>query len=165
MAIFPAISFSEIAMDSSIGTGGLEYYDGAALPGWRGSFFVAGLRSFSLSRVSGDTAGATADERLLESYRFRDGSELDDEEYEGEEEDEWDDEAEVEEEDEEESETTSSITQPYLFPVARREAEDEEVEEEEEVEEDEDEEEHKLVTPIPWLIAVQETRDQLPPSC
>ncbi|MDX1736102.1 MAG: PQQ-dependent sugar dehydrogenase, partial [Halioglobus sp.] len=38
----------------SIGTGGLEYYDGAALPGWHGSFFVAGLRSFSLSRVSGD---------------------------------------------------------------------------------------------------------------
>lgn len=55
----------------SIATGGLAYYDGDALPGWRGNLFVAGLRSFSVSRVDPDSESQTADERLLESFRFR----------------------------------------------------------------------------------------------
>jgi len=55
----------------SIATGGLAWYDGEALPGWRGSLFVAGLRSFSVSRVPLDGDEAGADERLLEDFRFR----------------------------------------------------------------------------------------------
>ncbi|MAT94869.1 MAG: hypothetical protein CME59_20050 [Halioglobus sp.] len=54
----------------SIATGGIVWYDGAALPGWRGSFFVAGLRSFSISRVYPQGDGM-ADERLLEDFGFR----------------------------------------------------------------------------------------------
>ena len=53
----------------SIGTGGLAYYDGDALPGWRGNLFVAGMRAFALSRV---TLGEPArEERLLEDRSFR----------------------------------------------------------------------------------------------
>ncbi|MHC4937628.1 MAG: hypothetical protein ACYTHK_01505 [Planctomycetota bacterium] len=94
------------------------------------------------------------EEDEFEEAEDEDDSELDDEEYEGEEEDEWDDEAEVEEddEDEEESASASSITQPYLFPVARRESDDEEFEEfeeEAEVEEEDDEEEPEPVEPEP----------------
>lgn len=55
----------------SIATGGLAYYDGAALPGWRGDLFVAGLRAFSVSRVDPDSDSQTSDERLLEGFRFR----------------------------------------------------------------------------------------------
>lgn len=55
----------------SIGTAGLAYYDGDALPAWRGSLFAAGLRSFSVSRVTLEGDRATDEERLLESYRFR----------------------------------------------------------------------------------------------
>jgi len=55
----------------SIATAGLAWYDGDTLPGWRGSLFVAGLRSFSVSRVAlqGDTA--VGEERLLEDFNFR----------------------------------------------------------------------------------------------
>jgi glucose/arabinose dehydrogenase len=54
----------------SIATGGIAWYDGDALPGWRGSLFAAGLRSFSLSRVYPGPDGL-ADERLLEGFSFR----------------------------------------------------------------------------------------------
>lgn len=55
----------------SIATAGLAFYSGDALPGWRGSLFVAGLRSFSVSRVSLGAEGATTEERLLEDFNFR----------------------------------------------------------------------------------------------
>lgn len=55
----------------SIGTAGLAYYENNALPGWKGDLFVAGLRSFSISRISQQTAGETSDERLLESLTLR----------------------------------------------------------------------------------------------
>ena len=60
----------EIYYVPSIATAGLAFYDGAALPGWRGSLFVAGLRSFSVSRVTPAAGGAT-EERLLEDFAFR----------------------------------------------------------------------------------------------
>lgn len=55
----------------SIATGGIAWYDGAALPGWRNSLFVAGLRSFSLSRVQLSGDKAVSEERLLEDFSFR----------------------------------------------------------------------------------------------
>lgn len=55
----------------SIATAGLGYYDGDALSGWRGNLFVAGLRSFSVSRVELRPAGEPEEERLLEDFRFR----------------------------------------------------------------------------------------------
>ncbi|MCB1841717.1 MAG: PQQ-dependent sugar dehydrogenase [Halioglobus sp.] len=55
----------------SIATAGLAFYSGDALPGWRGSLFVAGLRSFSVSRVTPDAEGKVAEERLLEDFSFR----------------------------------------------------------------------------------------------
>ncbi len=55
----------------SIATGGIAWYDAGALPGWRGSLFVAGLRSFSLSRVALDGDTAASEERLLEDFSFR----------------------------------------------------------------------------------------------
>jgi len=60
----------EIFYVPSIATAGLAYYDGAPLPGWRGSLFVAGLRSFSVSRVTLAADGAS-EERLLEDFSFR----------------------------------------------------------------------------------------------
>ncbi|MHC4449518.1 MAG: hypothetical protein ACYS0E_05140 [Planctomycetota bacterium] len=98
-----------------------------------------------------------------EEEEDEDDSELDEEEYEGEDEDdeEWDDEAEVEEEEEDEEDelestpdSGSGITQPYLFPVARREvdeqdgAEDSSDEEEDLADEDE---------PAPSEAAVDDT--------
>jgi aldose sugar dehydrogenase len=55
----------------SIGTAGLAYYGEDALPGWKGDIFVAGLRSFSISRISQDKQGETSDERLLENLTLR----------------------------------------------------------------------------------------------
>lgn len=55
----------------SIATAGLAYYDGKALPGWKNSLFVAGLRSFSLSRVQLEGNAAVSEERLLEAFQFR----------------------------------------------------------------------------------------------
>lgn len=55
----------------SIATGGIAWYDAEAMPGWQGSLFVAGLRSFSVSRVSLDGDEAVAEERLLEDFSFR----------------------------------------------------------------------------------------------
>jgi len=55
----------------SIGTAGVAYYNGAALPGWQGDLLVAGLRSFSLSRLHFSGDEFEEDERLLESQRFR----------------------------------------------------------------------------------------------
>lgn len=55
----------------SIATGGIAWYDGDALPGWKNSLFVAGLRSFSISRVQLDGDKPVAEERLLEDFSFR----------------------------------------------------------------------------------------------
>jgi glucose/arabinose dehydrogenase len=55
----------------SIGAAGIAYYDNEALPGWKGDLFVAGLRSFSISRVSLGANNQMSDERLLESFRLR----------------------------------------------------------------------------------------------
>lgn len=55
----------------SIATGGVAWYNGAGLPGWNNSLFVAGLRSFSLSRVQLDGNAVVAEERLLEDFGFR----------------------------------------------------------------------------------------------
>ncbi|NND68348.1 MAG: PQQ-dependent sugar dehydrogenase [Halioglobus sp.] len=55
----------------SIATGGMAWYDADALPGWRGSLFVAGLRSFSVSRVALEGDNAAGEERLLEDFSFR----------------------------------------------------------------------------------------------
>ncbi len=55
----------------SIGTAGLAFYDGAALPGWRNNLFVAGLRSFSISRLALRGDAIAEEERLLESFNFR----------------------------------------------------------------------------------------------
>lgn len=55
----------------SIATGELLYYNGERFPGWRNSIFVAGLRSFSLSRVSIKDGKASGDERLLEDLNMR----------------------------------------------------------------------------------------------
>ena len=55
----------------SIGTAGLTYYDGAALPGWTGDLFVAGLRSFSVSRVHFSDTKSAVEERLLEGLSLR----------------------------------------------------------------------------------------------
>jgi len=55
----------------SIATGGIAWYDGKALPGWRGSLFVAGLRSFSISRVTLNGTAEPKEERLLEDFSFR----------------------------------------------------------------------------------------------
>lgn len=55
----------------SIATGGIAWYDGTALPGWQGSLFVAGLRSFSVSRVALEGDKAVGEERLLEDFSFR----------------------------------------------------------------------------------------------
>ena len=55
----------------SIGTGGIAWYNGKELPGWQDSLFVAGLRSFSVSRVQLDSNKAVSEERLLEDFSFR----------------------------------------------------------------------------------------------
>lgn len=55
----------------SIGTAGIAYYDGDALPHWQGDLFVGGLRSFSLSRVQLAEGEFEGEERLLESFNFR----------------------------------------------------------------------------------------------
>ncbi len=62
----------------SIATGGVSYYGGSALPGWKNSLFVAGLRSFSVSRIAlsnigqpGESRTAIEEERLLEDMTFR----------------------------------------------------------------------------------------------
>lgn len=66
----PEMAQPEYYYVPSIATGGLAFYSGDALPGWRGSLFVAGLRSFSVSRVALDTGGAPKEERLLEDFNF-----------------------------------------------------------------------------------------------
>lgn len=55
----------------SIATGGVAWFDGDALPGWKSSLFVAGLRSFSLSRVQLEGGNVVSEERLLEDFTFR----------------------------------------------------------------------------------------------
>lgn len=55
----------------SIGTAGITWYDGDALPGWKGNLFVAGLRSFSVSRVKLRAEQAAEEQRLLEAFSFR----------------------------------------------------------------------------------------------
>ncbi|MFK8047499.1 MAG: PQQ-dependent sugar dehydrogenase [Halioglobus sp.] len=55
----------------SIGTAGIAWYDGDALPGWQGNLFVAGLRSTSVSRVNLRSAQETEEQRLLEQFAFR----------------------------------------------------------------------------------------------
>lgn len=55
----------------SIATGGVAWYSADALPDWKNSLFVAGLRSFSLSRVQLDGDSVMAEERLLEDFSFR----------------------------------------------------------------------------------------------
>lgn len=55
----------------SIATANLAYYDGKALAAWDNSLFVAGLRSFSLSRVQLEGDEAVSEERLLEDFGFR----------------------------------------------------------------------------------------------
>ncbi len=55
----------------SIATAGLEYYSGAALPGWRNSLFVAGLKSQSLSRIQLHGDKRVIEERLLEDQGHR----------------------------------------------------------------------------------------------
>ncbi|MFK8019818.1 MAG: PQQ-dependent sugar dehydrogenase [Pseudomonadales bacterium] len=55
----------------SIATAAVEYYDGSALPGWRNSLFVAGLRSQSLSRIQLKAGKKVSEERLLEDQKLR----------------------------------------------------------------------------------------------
>jgi glucose/arabinose dehydrogenase len=55
----------------SIATGGIAWYNGEALPGWQNSLFVAGLRSFSVSRVQLEGNNSVAQESLLEDFGFR----------------------------------------------------------------------------------------------
>lgn len=55
----------------SIATGGIAWYKGDALPGWQQSLFVAGLRSFSVSRVQMEGDNVTTEERLLADFKFR----------------------------------------------------------------------------------------------
>ncbi len=67
----PEMAQPEYYYVPSIATGGLAFYSGDALPGWRGNLFVAGLRSFSVSRVALDTGARPEEERLLEGFGFR----------------------------------------------------------------------------------------------
>lgn len=56
----------------SIATAAVEFYDGDALPNWKNSLFVAGLRSRSLSRIQLDANGnKLSEERLLEDSDLR----------------------------------------------------------------------------------------------
>lgn len=55
----------------SIGTAGIAWYSGDALPGWRDNLFIAGLRSFSLSRVKLHKEQEAEEQRLLEQFSFR----------------------------------------------------------------------------------------------
>ena len=55
----------------SIATAAVEYYDSSALPGWRNSLLVAGLRSQSLSRIQLKAGKKVSEERLLEDQKFR----------------------------------------------------------------------------------------------
>lgn len=55
----------------SIATGGIAWYNGDALPGWQQSLFVAGLRSFSVSRVRMEDDSVATEERLLKDFKFR----------------------------------------------------------------------------------------------
>jgi len=55
----------------SIATAAVEYYDSSALPGWRNSLFVAGLRSQSLSRIQLKAGKKVSEERLLEDQKLR----------------------------------------------------------------------------------------------
>jgi aldose sugar dehydrogenase len=58
----------------SIGTSGLAFYTSQQIPGWRGSAFVGGLVSRSLSRLEMEGQRIVHEERLLESLgeRIRD---------------------------------------------------------------------------------------------
>ncbi|MFD1331958.1 PQQ-dependent sugar dehydrogenase [Methylopila musalis] len=58
----------------SIGTSGLAFYTGDALPGWKGSVFVGGLAIPSLTRLELADGKVTKEERLLEDVgeRIRD---------------------------------------------------------------------------------------------
>ncbi|MFK7975488.1 MAG: PQQ-dependent sugar dehydrogenase [Halioglobus sp.] len=55
----------------SIATGGIAWFEGDSLPAWNSSLFVAGLRSFSLSRVQLEGDTSVSEERLLEDFTFR----------------------------------------------------------------------------------------------
>ncbi len=55
----------------SIGTAGITYYSGKAMPFWQDSLFVAGLKSRSLSRIQISDDKAVLEERLLEKQNLR----------------------------------------------------------------------------------------------
>ena len=58
----------------SIAPSGMAFYDGSAIPEWRGSLFVGALRGSSLVRLSLDGDRVTGEERMLDELgvRFRD---------------------------------------------------------------------------------------------